>query len=96
MGIRRGSLFMTGSQLVTVTARVTAVWRTSLETVVTVTVENLMTGEQRHTATAYLVFCALDEEERPAPLPPLLLETDEDRASAREAEARRQRRLTTA
>jgi uncharacterized protein (TIGR00369 family) len=80
-------------ELVTVTAQVTAVWRTSLEAAVTVEAENLMAGERRHTATAFLVYCALDEAERPTPLPPLLLETDEDRATAREAEARRRRRL---
>jgi uncharacterized protein (TIGR00369 family) len=78
---------------VTVTARVTAVWRTSLETAVEVEAENPLTGERRHACSALLVYVALDEAERPVELPPLRLDTEEDRALAREAEARRQLRL---
>ena len=80
--------------LVTLTARVTAVWRTSLETYVEVEAEDVLTGERRHTSSAFLVFVALDDDGRPAVLPPLLLENEEDRATAEAAEARRQRRLT--
>ena len=79
--------------LVTITARVTAVWRTSLETAVEVEAENVLTGERQHTCSAFLVFVGLDENGRPAALPPLALETDEERALAREAEVRRRRRL---
>ncbi len=79
--------------LVVVTARVTAVWRTSLETAVEVEAENVLTGERRHTSSAFLVYVALDDEGRPAEVPPLRLETEEERLLAREAEARRQRRL---
>jgi uncharacterized protein (TIGR00369 family) len=74
-------------------ARVTAVWRTSLEAAVEVEAENVLTGERRHTASAFLVFVALDDTGQPTAIPPLLLETDADRALARDAEARRQRRL---
>jgi uncharacterized protein (TIGR00369 family) len=79
--------------LLTISARVTAVWRTSLETAVEVEAENVLTGERRHTSSAFLVFVALDEDGRPTELPPLLLETAEDRAMAQAAEQRRQRRL---
>jgi acyl-CoA hydrolase len=79
--------------LLTLSARVTAVWRTSLEAYVDVEAEDVLTGERRHTSSAFLVFVALDDDGRPAELPPLLLETDADRAMADAAAARRQRRL---
>src|ERR671939_1986362 len=65
--------------LLTLTARVTAVWRTSLEAYVEVEAEDVLTGERRYTSSAFLVFVALDNEGRPAELPPLLLESEEDR-----------------
>jgi acyl-CoA hydrolase len=68
---------------------VTAVWETSLETAVDVEAENVLTAERRHTSSAYLVYVALDEAGKPTPLPPVLLETEEDRARARDADARR-------
>jgi uncharacterized protein (TIGR00369 family) len=79
--------------LLTLSARVTAVWRSSLEAYVDVEAEDVLTGERRHTSSAFLVFVALDDDGRPAELPPLLLETEADRAIAAAAEARRQRRL---
>lgn len=81
--------------LVTLEARVTAVWRTSIETLVEVTAENIVTGEVRHTSTAFVVYVALDEAGRPTPVPPLALTTPEEHALARAAEARRQRRLAS-
>jgi uncharacterized protein (TIGR00369 family) len=79
--------------LLTIRARVTAVWDTSLETAVDVEAENVLTGERRHTSSAYLVYVALDDAGRPTPLPPLLLETADDRLRARDADARRRQRL---
>jgi acyl-CoA hydrolase len=79
--------------LVYATARLTAVWRTSLEAAVEVEAEDVLTGERRLTAWASLVFVALDDAGRPTEIPPLLLETDADRALARDAEVRRQQRL---
>ncbi len=79
--------------LVTLKARVTAVWETSLEAMVEVEAENVLTGERRHTASAYLVYVGLDEQGRPTPLPSLDPETAEDRALASGAEARRRQRL---
>lgn len=69
------------------------VGRTSMEVGVRVETENLISGERRHTASAYLTFVALDREGRPLPLAPLILETEEERRRNREARARRETRL---
>ena len=69
------------------------VGRTSMEIGVRVEAENLMTGEVRHAASAYLTYVALDRQGRPAAVPPLILETDGDRRRNREAKARREQRL---
>jgi acyl-CoA hydrolase len=73
-----------------VSARVNAVGRTSLEVGVRVEAEPWLGGERRHTTSAYLLFVALDEEGRPREVPPLLVETDDERRRQRQAEVRRQ------
>ena len=67
--------------------------RTSMEVGVRVETENPMTGVRRHTASAYLTYVALDRDGRPMPLPPLILETEEEIRRNREAKARREMRL---
>jgi acyl-CoA hydrolase len=47
-------------------------------------------GERRHTTTAYLVMVALDDDGRPAPVPPLHCETEDERRREAEAQIRRQ------
>ena len=69
------------------------VGRTSMEIGVRVEAENLITGHIRHTASAYLTFVALDKEGKPCPVPPLILETEEERRRNREAQIRRELRL---
>jgi len=69
------------------------VGRTSMEIGVRVEAENLMTGEVRHAASAYLTYVAIDRLGRPVPVPPLILETDEERRRNGEARARRAVRL---
>ena len=69
------------------------VGRTSMEVGVRVVAENPVTGQRKHTNTAYLVYVALDETGQPATVPPLILETDEERRRWAEAEQRQQRRL---
>ena len=80
-------------QLLTCMASVNAVWRTSMEVGVRVEAENPRTGEVRHTSTAYLTMVALDDEGRPTEVPPLAVESDDERRREREAELRRQNRL---
>ena len=79
--------------LVTVTAEVTWVGRTSIETRVVVTAENVLAGQVTHTNTAYFVYVALGEDGRPTQVPPLICETEEEQARCRLAEERRQARL---
>ncbi len=79
--------------LVLLTAEVSYVGRTSMEVEVQVVAENPLTGERRHTNTAYLVYVALDEEGRPTPVPPLLLENEHQRRRFQEAQERRAVRL---
>ncbi len=79
--------------LVTVKAVVTWAGRTSLETCVLVTSENVITGEISHTNTAFFVYVALDETGQPTRVPPLVCETEEERILYEEAMARRALRL---
>jgi acyl-CoA hydrolase len=79
--------------LIILRARVTAAFQTSLEVAVEVFSERIETGERRMTSLAYLTFVTVDRDGGRRPVPPLLLETEEDRLRAREAEARREARL---
>lgn len=79
--------------LLTVQAEVTWTGRTSMETRVVVTAEDVITGEVTHTNTAYFVYVALGENGRPTPVPALLCATEEERERLSRAEMRRQLRL---
>jgi acyl-CoA hydrolase len=79
--------------LVTVTASVNGVGDTSMEVGVKVETENVLTGETRHTSTAYLLYVALDAEtKQPVRVPRLECETAEERRRQRQAKARRKAR----
>jgi acyl-CoA hydrolase len=67
--------------------------RSSMEVGVRVEAENPRTGERSHTASAYLTFVALDQHGRPAPVPPVVAETDDQRRRQRAAHQRRALRL---
>lgn len=79
--------------LVTCSAMVNATWRTSMEVGVRVDAESPLSGEVRHSSTAYLTMVAVDEEGRPIPVPPLEPRTEDERRRQREAELRRGNRL---
>src|SRR6186997_1140540 len=68
--------------LIILRARVTATFQTSLEVEVDVFSERVETGERRMTSMAYLTFVTIDRNGGRVPVPPLLLQTDEDRARA--------------
>jgi acyl-CoA hydrolase len=82
--------------LLSLHAEVTFVGRTSLETVVRVEAEDVITGKVTHVASAFVVYVALDEQGRPTPVPPLLPETDEERQRMEQARRRREERLQAA
>jgi acyl-CoA hydrolase len=84
--IRIGDLAMLKSQ-------VNRVFRTSMEVGVKLWVENLKTGEVRHTSSAYLTFVALDENGNRIVLPPILPEPPEEQRRYEEAAERRAYRL---
>ncbi len=80
-------------ELIILRAHVNRVFNTSMEVGVKVFSENVLTGERKHTTTAYVTFVAIDETGRPKPVPPLILVTAEDRRRFREALGRRRIRL---
>lgn len=67
--------------------------RSSMEIGVRVEAENFISGELRHTASAYLTFVAIDDNGRPVSVPPLVLATAEEKRRNREALDRRASRL---
>ena len=79
--------------LVVCRASVNYVGRTSMEVGVRVEAEDLRTGRVRHTASAYLTFVALDDQGKPRPAPPLVLEGEEEKRRSAEAAQRRRARL---
>lgn len=74
-------------------ACVNMVGKTSMEVGVRVEAENFITGETRHTSSAYLTFVALGPDGKPAEIPGLILETDDDRRRNQAAGMRRKARL---
>ena len=79
--------------LIILKSRVTCVFKTSLEVEVEVFSEAIKTGERKLTSKAYLTFVSLDDNGKPAAVPPLLIETPEDEQRCRDAQARRTDRL---
>jgi uncharacterized protein (TIGR00369 family) len=78
--------------VVTLLASVNDVGNTSLEVGVRVEAENIRTGEKLHTSSAYLVFVALDDQGSPTPVPPLVVETEDERRRQQHAKIRRETR----
>ncbi len=81
-------------QVALLRARLTLVDRSSMEIRVDVESEDMLSGERRATGTAFVTFVALDPaSHRPTPVPPLILETEDERAEHGLALERRRERV---
>ena len=79
--------------LVILEADVSYAGRTSIEVEVHVIAENPITSQRTHTNAAYLVYVAMGEDGKPAPVPPLLAENPIEQARMKAGQERQQRRL---
>lgn len=80
-------------ELLVINAAINYTGTSSMEIGARVEAENVMTGERRHTASAYLTFVALDKDGKPTKIPPLALTGEEDKRRHRQAAERRKIRL---
>lgn len=81
-------------EFIVLRASVNRVFQSSMEVGVKVFAENPLTGQQRHTSTAYLTFVALDTNRLPHPAPAVIPETEEEKRRYRDAGERRDYRLS--
>jgi acyl-CoA hydrolase len=79
--------------LIILKARVTCVFTTSLEVQVDVFSEETLTGTRQMTSTAFLTFVAIDRDGAKVQVPPLLVETEDERRVCEQARRRRELRL---
>ncbi|KAF0107136.1 MAG: thioesterase superfamily protein [Anaerolineaceae bacterium] len=79
--------------LIILDAEVTYVGRTSIEVEVQVIAENPISGQRTHTNAAYLVYVAIGEDGKPAPVPPLVAENPAEKARMEAARQRQEQRL---
>jgi len=86
--------FMMGAyqnEMVVIVGRLTYVGKTSMEVRVDTYVEN-KSGERRAINRAYFVMVALDENDKPVPVPQLIIETEAEKAEWESAKKRREMR----
>lgn len=74
--------------LVTLSASINRVGRTSMEVGVRVVAEDLRTGRMTHTNSCYFTMVALGADGKPSEVPRLILESDDDRRRNAAAEER--------
>lgn len=79
--------------LIILKASVNRVFQTSMEVGVKVFSENILTGERRHTSSAYVTFVAIDSDGKPKRIPPVTPDTDEEKRRWEQAGVRRQYRI---
>ena len=85
---------ITVGDFVVLKARVTAAFTTSLEVEVKVYSEGALTGRRQMTSRAYLTFVTLDRDGGRVEIPPLAVETDEERRLQDAAKERRAAHLS--
>lgn len=79
-------------ELVILRASINYTGNTSMEVGVKVEAEDLMTGEMRHTNSAYLTMVSLGENRRPVEVPKIVPQTAEEKRRFKEGKARAARR----
>jgi acyl-CoA hydrolase len=79
--------------LIILKSHVTCAFTTSLEVQVDVFSEETLTGNRQLTSRAFLTFVAIARDGARVLVPPLIVETDEERRVCEEAHARRAARL---
>jgi acyl-CoA hydrolase len=81
-------------EIVTLRAQVNRAFHSSMEVGVEVHSENFLTGERKHTTSAFVTFVALDEITwKPKSVPALIVKTADERRRYRQAGERRKVRL---
>jgi acyl-CoA hydrolase len=81
-------------EIVLLQSHVNRVFHTSLEVGVEVYSEDILTGERKHTTSAFVTFVAIDEHTRkPKQVPPLIVKTAEEKRRWKDAAKRRLIRL---
>jgi acyl-CoA hydrolase len=81
-------------EIVMLKSQVNRVFHTSMEVGVEVYSENVLTGERKHTTSAYVTFVAIDEKTlQPKAVRPLILKTLDEKRRYEEAAERRKTRL---
>src|SRR6202022_2226643 len=81
-------------EIVMLKSQVNRVFHTSMEVGVEVYSENVLTGERKHTTSAYVTFVAIAEKtHRREPVRRLIVETPEEKRRYEEAAERRRTRL---
>jgi acyl-CoA hydrolase len=80
-------------ELIVLKSSVNRVFHTSMEVGVKVFSEDVLSGQRKHTTSAYLTFVTLDEARNPQAAPALICETADDKRRFRDALARRKMRL---
>ena len=80
-------------ELIILKSSVNRVFHTSMEVGVKIFSENTLTGERKHTTSAYVTFVAIDENRQPHTVAPLILQTKDDKRRFRQAGERRRNRL---
>ena len=79
--------------VITLEAKVTRSFNTSMEVIEKVYSENIPAGTKNHTNTAFLTFVAVDQSGRPIEIAEAIPETDEEKELFEAALRRRQLRL---
>lgn len=80
-------------EVVEIRSHVVFVGKTSMAVIANVYAEDFRTGKRRHTNECWLTFVHLGSDGKPAPVPPLRLETEEDHRLHALAARRREQML---